>query len=92
MTFHPAGTSKMGPHTDHKAVLDYRLRVKGIEHLRQIDAGIFPIIPSANINVAVIMAENGSDVILVAFQLIVVWQLLFTDEFIIVSCHYNNNN
>lgn len=62
--FHPVGTSKMGPDTDKDAVVDWRLRVKGIEGLRQIDAGVMPKIVSANTNPAVIMiAERGADFI-----------------------------
>lgn len=60
--YHPVGTSKMGPDTDPDAVLDHRLRVKGIKNLRVIDASVMPAIPSANINAATIMiAEKGSD-------------------------------
>lgn len=59
--YHPVGTSKMGPDTDAGAVVDYQLRVKGIRHLRQIDAGVIPIVPSANTNPATIMvAERGA--------------------------------
>lgn len=62
--FHPVGTSKMGPDTDPDAVVDHRLNVKGIKGLRQIDAGIMPVIVSANTNAATIMiAERGADFI-----------------------------
>lgn len=46
--FHPVGTAKMG--NDHTAVVDPRLRVKGIEGLRVADASIMPNITSANTN------------------------------------------
>lgn len=60
--YHPVGTSKMGPVTDPDAVVDYQLRVKGIKNLRQIDAGIMPLVPSANTNAGTIMvAERGAD-------------------------------
>lgn len=62
--FHPVGTCKMGPNKDPQAVVDYRLRVKGIEKLRVIDASIMPLIPSGNTNAGTIMvAEKGSDFI-----------------------------
>lgn len=61
---HLVGTSKMGPDTDPNAVVDHRLRVKGISKLRQIDAGIIPLVPSANVNIPVVMVgERGADFI-----------------------------
>lgn len=61
-SFHPVGTCKMGPHTDINAVVDHRLRVRGVENLRVIDASIMPIVPSANTNAATVMiGEKGSD-------------------------------
>lgn len=38
--YHPVGSSKMGPDDDHESVVDWRLKVKGVKRLRQIDAGI----------------------------------------------------
>lgn len=62
--FHPAGTAKMGPDTDKTAVVDSRLRVKGIKGLRVADASIMPNITSGNINAPVIMiGEKCSDLI-----------------------------
>lgn len=58
--YHPVGTSKMGPCTDTEAVVDDRLRVKGVKKLRQVDAGIMPQLVSGNTNAATIMiAERG---------------------------------
>lgn len=58
------GTSKMDPDSNADAEVDHHLRVKGISKLRQIDAGIMPIIPSANVNTSTIMvAERGADFI-----------------------------
>lgn len=40
--YHPTSTCKMGPDSDPEAVVDPRLRVKGIKQLRVIDASIMP--------------------------------------------------
>ena len=46
--FHPVGTCKMGRADDSMAVLDSELRVKGIRHLRVVDASAMPTITSGN--------------------------------------------
>ena len=61
--FHPCGTCRMG--TDDAAPVDPDLRVKGVDGLRVIDASVIPLIPSGNINAAVMMvAHRGAMAIL----------------------------
>jgi choline dehydrogenase-like flavoprotein len=63
--FHPVGTAKMGAAADPTAVVDARLRVRGIDRLRVIDASIMPTIISGNTNTpAAMIAERGSELIL----------------------------
>jgi len=63
--FHPVGTAKMGADNDPQAVLDERLRVRGIDGLRVIDASAMPRITSGNTNSPTIMiAEKGAEMVL----------------------------
>ncbi|NJM28760.1 MAG: FAD-binding protein [Rhizobiales bacterium] len=48
--WHPVGTCRMGSDGDANAVLDTKLRVRGIQNLRVIDASAMPFIPSGNTN------------------------------------------
>ncbi|MEQ8772840.1 MAG: GMC oxidoreductase, partial [Erythrobacter sp.] len=63
-TYHPVGTCRMAPDTEH-GVVDPRLRVHGADGLRVVDASVFPAHVSGNTNGAVLMvAERASEFIL----------------------------
>ena len=61
--YHPTSTCRMG--SNPNAVVDERLRVRGFEGLRVIDASIMPTVVSGNTNAAAVMiGEKGSDMVL----------------------------
>jgi choline dehydrogenase len=63
--FHPVGTTRMGRSNDPMAVVDSRLRVRGVTGLRVADAGIMPTITSDNTNSPTLMvAEKAAGWIL----------------------------
>ncbi len=62
--WHPVGTCKMGQ--DGLAVVDWELRVHGLEGLRVADASIMPTIVSGNTNAACIMiGEKVAELLMV---------------------------
>lgn len=63
--FHPACTTKMGDvANDPLAVVDSRLRVKGVNNLRIADAGVFPTMITVNLMLTVLaVGERAAELI-----------------------------
>jgi len=62
--FHYVGTCRMGDPDDPMAVVGPDMRVRGLDHLRVVDASIMPSIVSSNPNAVVMMiGERASDMI-----------------------------
>ncbi len=63
--YHPAGTCKMGADGDEMAVLDARMRVRGVEKLRVCDMSAVPDINAGNTNApAMMLGARCADLIL----------------------------
>ncbi len=63
--YHPASTARMGADSDPMAVLDSRLRVRGIEGLRVADMSAVPDINAGNTNApAMMLGDRCADFIL----------------------------
>lgn len=63
LIYHPTSTCRMG--NDKDAVVDAKLRVRGVEGLRVIDASIMPRVISGNTNApTMVIADIGADFIL----------------------------
>lgn len=59
---HLSGTAPMGPGTDPMAVVDQRLRVRGIEGLRVADTSVLPHVPSRGpAATAVLVGERAAE-------------------------------
>jgi len=63
--YHPAGTTKMGDlHRDPLAVVDARLRIRGLNGVRIADAGVFPTMTSPNPMLTVLaIGERAAEMI-----------------------------
>ncbi|KAI9741690.1 MAG: hypothetical protein M1834_000075 [Cirrosporium novae-zelandiae] len=63
--YHPAGTTKMGDvQSDPKAVVDSKLKVRGIKGLRIADAGVFPEMTTINPMLTVLgVGERAAELI-----------------------------
>ncbi|WP_040338680.1 mycofactocin dehydrogenase MftG [Candidatus Blastococcus massiliensis] len=59
---HLSGTAPMGPDADPDAVVDQRLRVRGVEGLRVVDTSVLPRVPSrGTAATAVLLGERAAE-------------------------------
>jgi choline oxidase len=62
--YHPACTARMGPDGDRMAVVDPRLRVRGVAGLRVADGSIMPFLPAINPCITTMMiGEKCADMV-----------------------------
>ena len=62
-SWHSVSTCRMGKGPND--VVDYNLKVFGIENLRVVDSSIMPCMPSSNTNApSIVIGEKGADIIL----------------------------
>lgn len=62
--YHPGGTCKMGPECDPGAVVDERLRVRGVEGLRVADCSVMPRLNNGHTQaIAYAIGEKCADMI-----------------------------
>jgi choline dehydrogenase len=62
---HACGSAKMGMESDANAVVDSEFKVRGVSHLRVVDASVFPEIPGTFIALPTfMMSEKAADVLL----------------------------
>lgn len=66
--YHPVGTARMGPEGDPLAVLDARLRARGVEGLRVVDCAATPTIPSGNTNAPALAMGSRAATLIMAGQ------------------------
>jgi choline dehydrogenase len=60
--FHPVGTTRIGRDGDPMAVLDSRMKLRGVRALHVVDAGAMPVITSGNTNSpTLMMAEKAAE-------------------------------
>ena len=63
--YHPAGTCRMGADGDPMAVLDARMRVRGVDGLRVCDMSAVPDINAGNTNApAMMLGDRCADFVL----------------------------
>ncbi|KAF9531000.1 hypothetical protein CPB83DRAFT_850001 [Crepidotus variabilis] len=68
-TFHGVGTGAISPDNAAWGVVDSRLRVKGADGLRIVDASIWPFVPSAHTQgPTYLIAERAADIIIDEYQ------------------------